>query len=361
MPKRAAEKPGKNTYATAGVNIDKVHEAHDILAQTLAASFAAREGRVGNPLFPIGHYAGIVDLDDGRALGLHVDSVGTKVIIAERAGKFDTIGIDCVAMCANDLICTGLEPFAFLDYIAVSQPNPSRIKEVAAGIVKGADQAGMAVVGGETAVVPDLLSADAGLDLVGMGAGICSKDRLVLGDKSRADDVLVGVASSGIHSNGFSLARKVLLREHELKDWVPELRRSIGDELLEPTRIYVKPVLDLLATSEVHGLAHITGGGLAKLNRVVSQAKLGAELDHLPDPPAIFRMIQEDGKVEDREMYRTFNMGVGLVVVCPPDQEETVIDLFERYDQEAFHLGHLTPKPGVRVRTPKGVPIDLLE
>ncbi len=349
----------KSTYAKAGVDVDRVREAHGMLAKKLAASFAVRAGRVGNPIFPIGHYAGIVDLGDRRVLGLHVDSVGTKIIVAELMRKFDTIGIDCVAMCANDLICVGLEPFAFLDYIAISKPNPSRIKEIAAGIVKGAKEAEMAVVGGETAIVPDLLSRDSGLDLVGMAAGICAKNQLVLGDKSRPSDVLVGVSSSGIHSNGLSLARKVLLERHGVNDWIPELRRTIGEELLEPTQIYVKPVLELLSESRVHGLAHITGGGFTKLNRIVSQAKLGAELIQMPDPPAIFQMIQEDGGIVDREMYRTFNMGVGLVVICPQTEEESVIDTFQRHGQNAFPLGHLTKKIGVRVRIAKGRTIGL--
>ncbi len=358
MGPRNAQPEKTMTYAKAGVA--DIEGTKSVLAKNLAFSFSSRNGRVGQPVFPIGHYAGLVDLGDGRVLGLHVDNVGTKVLIANQMERFDTIGIDCVAMCANDLICAGLEPFAFLDYIAISKPSPSKIKAIAVGIVEGAKQADMAVVGGETAVVPDLLAASAGLDLVGMAAGICDKDRLVLGDKSRIGDILIGVASSGIHSNGLSLARKILLKEHDVNDWIPELRRSLGEELLEPTRIYVKPVLELLAESKIHGLAHITGGGLGKLNRIVSQAKLGAELDQLPDVPTIFKMIQEDGGIVDHEMYRTFNMGVGLVLVCPKNEEDSVIQTFERRGQDAFPLGKLTRRTGVRVRTSKGRVVSLL-
>jgi len=335
------------TYAKAGVDVEKIRDAHGILSRKLARSFSARKGKVGEPVFPIGHYAGLVDLGDKRVLGLHVDNVGTKVIVAEMMKKYDTIGIDCVGMCVNDLICTGLEPFAFLDYIATARPDPKIIGK----------QAEVAVVGGETAVVPDLLSDGqngTSIDLVGMAAGICSKNKLVLGDKVKSNDTIVGVSSSGIHSNGFTLARKVLLKKHKITDWIPELRRSLGEELLEPTRIYVKPVMDLLLEAEVHGLAHITGGGFSKLNRIVSQAGLGAELDTLPDPPSIFQIIQEDGPISDREMYRTFNMGVGLIVMCPESQEDNVVQTFQRYQQDAFPIGHISKKPGIRVSGTKG-------
>src|SRR2546423_6001249 len=230
------------TYAKAGVDARHIHETHELLARRLESTFATRKGKVGHPVFPIGHYAGLVDLNDGRVLSLHTDSVGTKVIIAQMMRKYDTIGIDCVAMCANDLICTGAEPISFLDYLAMARHDRDIVEEIAVGLVEGAKQAGMAIIGGETAIVPDLLSHDPGLDLVGMAAGICRKRDLILGDEIRKGDVLVGIASSGIHSNGLTLARKILLSEYKLRESVPELGRSIGEELLEPTRIYVKPV-----------------------------------------------------------------------------------------------------------------------
>src|SRR5256712_10124875 len=318
MPRRTPKgQSSQMTYSRAGVDVERLRGAHGILAKRLATSFSTRKGKIGEPIFPIGHYAGLVDLGDKQVLGLHVDNVGTKVIIAEMMKKYDTIGIDCVGMCVNDLICTGLEPFAFLDYIATASPDSKTIRKITDGIVEGAKQAEVAVVGGETAVVPDLLSNGhngTAIDLVGMAAGICSKNKLVLGDKVRSNDIIVGVSSSGIHSNGLTLARKVLLRKHKITDWIPELRRSLGEELLEPTRIYVKPVMDLLLEAEVHGLAHITGGGFSKLNRIVSQAGLGAETENFPYPPPEFPIIQQDGPISDREMYRKFNMGVGLIV-----------------------------------------------
>jgi len=338
------------TYARAGVNVSQVRKSHEVLAQRLESTFRTRRGKVGYPIFPIGHYAGLVDLNDGRVLSLHTDNVGTKVIIAQLMRKYDTIGIDCVAMCANDLICTGAEPISFLDYLAMARHDRRIVNEIAVGLVEGAKQAGMAIVGGETAIVPHLLSNDAGLDLVGMAAGIGKEKDLILGDDIRKGDALVGVASSGIHSNGLTLARKILLGEYKLKENVPELGRSVGEELLEPTRVYVKPVLEATRRLDVHGLAHITGGAFAKLDRIVGQAKLGADIDQLPPTPGIFRIIQRSGRISDREMYRTFNMGVGFILVCPQRTEDAVIRLFVRHGHNAFGVGRVEKKQGIRVK-----------
>jgi len=338
------------TYAKAGVDVSQVRKSHEALARRLESTFKTRKGKVGYPVFPIGHYAGLVDLNDGRVLSLHTDNVGTKVIIAQLMRKYDTIGIDCVAMCANDLICTGTEPISFLDYLAMAKHDRRIVNEIAVGLAKGAKQAGMAIVGGETAIVPDLLSNDPGLDLVGMAVGIGKEKDIILGDEIRNGDALVGVASSGIHSNGLTLARKTLLGEYELKENVPELGRSIGEELLEPTRIYVKPVLDATRKLEIHGLAHITGGAFAKLDRIVGRARLGADIDQLPPTPGIFRIIQKNGRISDREMYRTFNMGVGFILICPQRTEGAVIRLFVRHGHNAFGLGRVKKKRGIQVK-----------
>ena len=338
------------TYTTAGVDSRHVREAHRVLARRLESTFQTRRGRVGWPLFPIGHYAGLVDLGDGRVLSLHTDSVGTKVLVARLMGKYDTIGIDCVAMCANDLICTGAEPISFLDYMAMSRPDPSIVEKVAVGLVKGAKEAGMAIVGGETAIVPELLAEDGGFDLVGFAAGVCKKKELILGDRVVDGDCLVGVASSGIHSNGLSLARKVLLKKYGLRDTASGLERSVGEELLEPTRIYVRPVRELMGRAEIHGLAHITGGGaFLKLERVLGLGRLGADLDNLPEPPGIFRLIRKEGRVSEREMYRTFNMGIGMVVICPDDQADRIVRVFKKHRQEAMRIGSVEKRVGVRI------------
>jgi phosphoribosylformylglycinamidine cyclo-ligase len=338
------------TYAKAGVNARHIHEAHKLLARRLESTFATRKGKVGWPILPIGHYAGLVDLGQGRVLSLHTDSVGTKVLIAQMMRKYDTIGIDCVAMCANDLICTGAEPISFLDYMAMSRPDRAIVDEVAVGLVKGAKEAGMAIVGGETAIVPELLAENGGFDLVGFAAGFCRKKDLILGDHVREGDVLVGVASSGIHSNGLSLARKVLLKKYNLRETPPGLERNLGEELLEPTRIYVNPVREIIEETEIHGLAHITGGGaFLKLKRIVGQAKLGAELDSLPEPLAIFRLIKRSGRIQDSEMYRTFNMGVGLVIVCPESEANRIIRMFRKHRQAAMRIGQVEKKQGIRI------------
>lgn len=338
------------TYAKAGVNARRIHETHDLLAHRLESTFATRKDKVGRPIFPIGHYAGLVDLGQGRVLSLHTDSVGTKVLVAQMMRKYDTIGIDCVAMCANDLVCTGAEPISFLDYIAMSKPDRTIVEKVAVGLVRGAKEAGIAIVGGETAIVPELLSENGGFDLTGFAAGVCKKKELILGDRVVEGDCLVGVASSGIHSNGLSLARKVLLKKYDLKDEPRELGRSIGEELLEPTRIYVKPVREAVGLSGIHGIGHITGGGaFLKLERILRDGRLGAELDGLPEPPGIFRLIKGTGRVSDREMYRTFNMGVGLIVACPVPLAGRVVRVFGKYRQDAMVVGRVARKRGIRI------------
>src|SRR5919109_1574651 len=234
-------------YAKAGVDRIGVRETHRLLARRLESTFETRKGKMGKPVFPIGHYAGLIDIGHGNVLSLHTDSVGTKVLVALAMNKFDTIGIDCVAMCANDLISTGSEPISFLDYMAMAKPDHRLVDEVAKGLVKGAKEAEIAIIGGETAIVPELLSSEENsFDLVGMAAGYCRKTDLILGDKIRKNDVLVGVTSSGIHSNGLTLARKVLLGKYSVAKRPDSLHRTIGEELLEPTRIYVKPVRELL-------------------------------------------------------------------------------------------------------------------
>ncbi len=338
------------TYASAGVDSRQVRAAHSVLAHRLQSTFATRRGKVGQPLYPIGHYAGLIDLGRGRVLSLHTDSVGTKVLVAQAMNKYDTIGIDCVAMCANDLICTGAEPVSFLDYIATSQPDRSVVDEIAIGLVRGAKEAGMAIVGGETAIVPELLAETGGLDLTGFAVGVCRKQDLILGERVVECDCLVGVASSESHSNGLSLARKVLLKKYKPSDQPGDLGQTLSEELLEPTRIYVRSVTELKDHVDVHAIAHITGGGaFIKLERVLKSGKLGANLDGLPEPPTIFQLIRKAGQVSSREMYRTFNMGIGLVIACHASQAARIIRVFKKNSQDAMIVGAVDKKTGIRV------------
>ncbi len=238
---------------------------------------------------------------------MHADGVGTKTLVAEACHKYDTVGIDCVAMNVNDIICLGAEPIALVNYLALERAKPELVKEIMRGLSRGAREAGVAIVAGETAIMPDLIR---GFDLAATGVGIVRKDRIITGETTRPGDVILGLRSSGIHSNGLTLARKLLLRRGK--------NSNIARELLRPTRIYVKPILRLLSSGlEIHALAHITGGAYSKLKRIGQRANVGFRLNTFPNPTLIFKRIQARGNVSDREMFRTFNMGIGFLVICP--------------------------------------------
>lgn len=344
------------SYAEAGVDVAEIKRRHEDLAKIFSSTFRFRRGKVGSVYYGIGHYAGLIDLKNGRLLATHIDGVGTKVIIAQKLNRYNTVGIDCVAMNVNDIICVGAEPLAFLDYLALKKPDEHLVKEIALGVVKGASMAGVAVVGGETAVLPDLLADDERtFDLAGAVVGLVEKDKLVTGDKIEAGEVVVGVNSSGIHSNGLTLARKLLLNKYSLHDIIPPLERSLGDELLEPTLIYVKPVLELLRKKiYVSGLAHITGGAFSKLTRLTKGSNLGFNIDEPPEPQPIFKLIQEEGKLSDEEMYRTFNMGVGFCIITKEDHVGDVEKTFRKHGFKTKPIGKVVKGSGVTV---KGVKI----
>lgn len=344
------------TYADAGVDVAEIKRRHKDLAKIFSSTFRFRRGKVGSVYYGIGHYAGLIDLKDGRLLATHIDGVGTKVIVAQMLSKYDTVGIDCVAMNVNDIICVGAEPIAFLDYLALKKPDQHLIEEIAEGVAKGAALAGVAVVGGETAVLPDLLAGgEEAFDLAGVAVGLVERSKLVTGERIKAGDVVIGVGSSGIHSNGLTLARKLLLTKYSLHEVVEPLERSLGEELLEPTLIYVKPVLEVLKKGMyVSGLAHITGGAFSKLTRLTRGLNLGFNLDDLPEPQPIFKLIQREGSIPDEEMYRTFNMGVGFCVVTSSPYVEEVEKVFKRLGFGAKQIGTVVKGRGVRV---KGVKI----
>jgi phosphoribosylformylglycinamidine cyclo-ligase len=296
----------------------------------------------------IGHYASIIDIGD-KALTIHADGVGTKVLIAQMMDKYDTIGIDCIAMNVNDIICLGSEPIALIDYLALEKPNREIVKGIMRGLAKGAEEAQISIVGGETAIMPDVIKGidGKGFDLVGLAVGVVDKDKVIDGKNLEHGDVVIGIDSSGIHSNGLSLARKVLLQRYKIDQFIPELGKSIGEELLTPTRIYVKPVLKLLKKCEVHGLAHITGGAFSKLKRLLMKPKIGFLLDNMPEPLPIFQLIQKEGNISKREMYRTFNMGIGFCVFSPMSEEDRIVKIFADYDMVARTIGKVIEKYGV--------------
>jgi len=293
------------TYAETGVDID--------------ASEAATKALIGAAGEFEGDYAGLVDIGD-QYLALATDGVGTKLLVAEAVDDYSTIGIDCIAMNANDLIATGVEPVAFVDYLAVETPDEETSEDIGAGLRTGAERAGVALVGGETAVMPDVIK---GLDIAGTCAGLAPKDAVFPG-KAEPGDAIVGWPSSGIHSNGLTLAREAVTRDHEYTDpFPPNPDRTIAEELLTPTRIYSE-VLEPLRANETHAAAHVTGGGWTNLTR------MGSHRYEITDPfeaQPVFEFVQEEGDVTNEEMHRTFNMGTGFVAAVPEaDADEIVAD-----------------------------------
>ncbi|MGB8216587.1 MAG: phosphoribosylformylglycinamidine cyclo-ligase [Candidatus Methanoperedens sp.] len=298
------------TYSQAGVDIERENRAIAALAKQLVYK---RKG-VGAPLTDVGHYAGLIDFGE-YALALTTDGVGSKVLIANEMKRWNTVGIDCIAMNVNDLLAMGIEPLAFVDYIAIQEPNNEIMKQIGEGLAKGAEISRMTIVGGETATLPDVIN---GFDLAGTCLGMVKKDCIITGERIETGDAIIGLPSNGVHSNGYSLVRRIIKDSGcSYNDAFPYNKKTtIGDELLIPTRIYME-ILEAAQKFDIHGLAHITGSGLMKLHRIT---KLGFDIrDPLPPQP-VFRFLQEEGDVEDVEMYKTFNMGMGFVVVVPQSE-----------------------------------------
>jgi phosphoribosylformylglycinamidine cyclo-ligase len=329
---RASEhKP--DTYAKAGVDFRKEDRAVKGILHWVRKTFSTREGKVGEVMCDIGTFANLIDMGD-YALAFCTDGVGSKVLVAQELQKYDTVGIDCVAMNVNDAICLGAEPIAMVDYLSLQQTNDEMAKEISKGLCDGAKQAGIAIVGGETASLPDIITGvdGRGFDLAAAVIGVVKKDKIITGEKIAVGDVVLGFKSTGLHSNGYTLARKVL-------------PRNMWMNILAPTRIYVKEVLEIVKNHEVHGLANITGGGFLNLLRLTN---LGFRLDGMPEPQMIFKKIQELGKVTDEEMYKTFNMGVGFCVIASPKDAQDILAKHES-DFEMMRVGSIVKEPGVTV------------
>jgi phosphoribosylformylglycinamidine cyclo-ligase len=323
------------TYRDAGVDVSKVRIAQKSIGELISATHSMIAS--GKVVSGFGHYAGLIKLGS-ELLALHSDGVGTKVLVAQMMNKFDTVGIDCVAMNVNDIICVGAQPVGFLDYIALRQPNEEILQEITKGLVEGARQSQMAIVGGETAVLPDVIAGEeSAFDLAGMVMGAV-KGKPILGNAIKPGDVILGVESSGLHSNGYTLARKVLLSKYSVDDNAGYLVQTVGEELLIPTRIYVRPVMEILRKKiAVHGLANITGGAFTKLPRLC--AKVSYDFNGLPAPTGIFKQIQIEGDIDSKEMYRTFNMGVGFCVIAPRASIDAIIRTFANYKMDCRTVG----------------------
>jgi len=257
--------------------------------------------------------------------------------------KYDTIGIDCIAMNVNDIICIGATPISFVDYIAANKNDQKIFKQIVSGLVKGAKKSSMPIVGGETAIMSDLIAGKGfGFDLAGMVVGMLSKKDMVLGDKIKPNDVIIGIKSSGLHSNGYSLARKALLTKYSVKDNIKGIG-NLGNALLRPTEIYVKPVLEAVKKCKIHGLAHITGGSFTKLLRL---KQIGYNLDSMPKTPALMQLIEDSG-VKNEEMYKTFNMGIGFCIIAPENQTKNIHKIFKKHKTKSYEIGRISKNKGV--------------
>jgi phosphoribosylformylglycinamidine cyclo-ligase len=341
------------THSRTGVDRGRVGDIHLSLANKLAETFGFRSGKAGAPLLPIGHYAGLIDLGGGQALALHTDGVGSKVLIAQKMRKFDTVGIDCIAMTVNDLVCLGAEPVALLDYIALEKDNADLVSEICKGLVEGARASRAPIVGGETAILGEMVRGwrGNGFDLVSMGVGLVDKRELIDGRRIEAGDAVLGVESSGLHSNGYTLARKIL-RRIPLQRRVDAIGSTLGEALLTPTSIYAVPTLRVASSLEVHGIGHITGGAFTKLSRLAGTREITFELE-LPEPPPLFRLLQRLGSIPAREMLSTFNMGIGMCIVLPPRLLGRAARLFARSGFATHELGEAKKGRGVVVNGTK--------
>ena len=323
------------TYRDAGVNIDKANEFVEYIKEKVKKTFGGQE------LLSLGGFASGLPIKGYRepVLFSSADGVGTKLKIAQEMGVHDTVGIDLVAMNINDLITTGANPLFFLDYIATGRLEPEILKRVIDGIVKGCQEGEALLIGGETAEMPGFYPEGV-YDLAGFCVGICEREEVIKVQEVAHGDVIIGIASSGVHSNGFSLIRKILKdRGIRLTDRVEEIEGVVGEVLLTPTRIYTKQVKKLKNSIKLKALAHITGGGIPEnLIRVLPEnCRAVVEKNSIPEKP-VFRWIQELGKVEEAEMFRTFNMGVGMMVIVKEDEKEEALKVLGK---EAFLCGHV--------------------
>ena len=303
------------TYAKSGVNIDQKSEA----IKALVDEVSYKRSGIGQAVRLPGLFASLVDFGD-RYITMATDGVGSKLLIAEALNKWDTVGIDCIAMNVNDTICVNAEPTSFVDYIAIDEPKPEITEEIGKGLQKGAELSDMEIVGGEIAVLPEIIN---GVDLSGTCMGYVEKDRIITGETCAEGDLIIGLESSGIHSNGLTLARKVVEANGiALTDHVKGLSKTIGEELLTPTEIYVRQVLGITRSHEVHGLVDITGGGLRNILRM--RKGLRYVIDDPIEPAPVFTALQELGDITTEEIYQTLNMSMGFTIIAPADEAEAI-------------------------------------
>ena len=330
------------TYKQSGVDIDEGNRAVDLIKGKIKTTYD------NNVIGDLGNFSGLYSLKDFTKMNEPVllsstDGVGTKLKLAQMMDKHDTVGIDLVAMCVNDLICQGAKPLFFLDYIATGKLVAEQVEQIVSGIVKGCKMAGCALIGGETAEMPGMYSEDE-YDLAGFSVGIADKEKIISGKNVKSGDVLIGIASSGVHSNGFSFVRKIFLDKYgyELDQYIDELGMTLGEALLIPTKIYVKLVLDLIEKYELKAIAHITGGGVMEnITRVIPKG-LGIDINKNSwEKPAIFKMIENFNAIDERELHKSFNMGIGLVLIVNKENSKEIVDYINTTDDKAYIIGEV--------------------
>lgn len=330
-------------YKQAGVDIAAGNEAVERMKKHVQKTFRPEV------LTGLGGFGGLFSLNKDKyeepVLVSGTDGVGTKLKLAFALDKHDTIGIDAVAMCVNDVVVTGAEPLFFLDYLACGKLVPEKIEAIVSGVAEGCRQAGCALIGGETAEMPGMYQ-DGEYDIAGFTVGIVDRPKAIDGSKIQPGDAVIGLGSSGVHSNGYSLVRRLLIESkgYGYADKLPELEgKTLGDVLIEPTRIYVKSVLKLIESVQVKGMAHITGGGfIENIPRVLPEGvNVDIELGSWPIQP-IFKLMQRDGAISDRDMFTTFNMGVGMVLVVPAEQAAQAVELAKAQGEQAYVIGKVT-------------------
>ena len=337
------------SYRDAGVNIEAGYEGVKLMKKHVQRTM------IPGVVSDIGGFGGLFAPDltgmSEPVLVSGTDGVGTKQRIAQLMNKHDSVGIDCVAMCVNDIICCGAKPIFFLDYIAIGKNEPEKVATLVSGVAEGCVQSGCALIGGETAEHPGTMSAD-DYDLAGFAVGIVDRTKIIDHDRMRPGDVVIALTSSGIHSNGYSLVRKVFNVEHaDLGAYVDELGCTLGEELLRPTKIYVKQVLEVIRSCDVHGISHITGGGFDEnIPRILHEGQ-GLEIEEgtweiLP----VFRFLEKYGKVAHREMFNIFNMGIGMVIALDASQAGKAIAILAEQGEKAAVIGRVTDTEGVVIR-----------
>lgn len=328
------------TYKDAGVDVEAGYESVKLMKEHVKKTFRPEV------LTDLGGFGGLFALSGKYrepVLVSGTDGVGTKLKIAFLKEQLDTVGIDCVAMCVNDIVCAGAEPLFFLDYIAVGKNEPEKIAEIVKGVSQGCIQAGCALIGGETAEMPGFYQKDE-FDIAGFAVGIVEKSEIIDGSKIKVGDKLIGLASSGVHSNGYSLVRKLFdISKDGMQEYIEELGCTLGEELLKPTKIYVKPVLEVLKRYEIHGISHITGGGFIENMPRMLRDGLGIRIYRGSwEVPAVFSMMQRISKMEDVQIYNTFNMGIGMCMAVNATEAEEITAYLNAIGEKAYVIGEIT-------------------